>query len=159
MTELIKLLTAESVRLVSKVVLSGRATTWMVPELPSRTTAAFMVFAVGRWNQLESPLELRPCQAEMALVLPEFKTSKTSNSPHPDFQHEQSPYWMVRGTSALSIHAAGMSALKPVFPDIGIENSTRKSLDAPLKPSSTTLLAPRSVWLKRLTYDKRLSHP
>lgn len=34
-----------------------------------------------------------------------------------------------------------MSALKPVFPESGIENSIRKSLDAPLKPSGEILLA------------------
>lgn len=105
------------------------------PEAPSRRMAAFTVLSMGRWNQLESPLDREPCQAVMAFVLPEFKTSNTSSSPQPDFQQEQSPYCWARGISALSSQMAGISALKPVFPERGMENSTRNNLESPLKPS------------------------
>ena len=75
---------------------------------------------------------------DLQRVLPVSRTSKTSSSPQPVDQHEHcwfSPYCEVRAILAFMIHMAGISALKPVSPVIGMENSIRKILWSPPNPS------------------------
>ncbi len=136
--ELRKPATVDWEMVVSKLVSSGRTMICAVLEGPFKMTAAFLVPSTGRWNQSESPIGFAPCHADLHFWFPESRTSKTSNSPQPDAQQEQFPYWMVRGICALSIQAAGMSPLNPVFPDKGISNSSRNSLDAPSNPSRSS---------------------
>ena len=75
---------------------------------------------------------------DLQRVLPGSRTSNRSNSPQPEVQHEQFslvPYWDVSGIWALFSQMAGMSPLKPRWPVDGIENSRRKTLWSPPKPS------------------------
>lgn len=128
--------TVVSAMLVEKSVSSGNNTICAVLASPSKTTAAFLVPLIGRWNQFESPFEFTPCHVDLHFWLPESRTSKMSNSPQPESQHEHCPYWSVLGTCALRIQAAGISALKPVAPERGMLNSRRKSFDGPSNPSN-----------------------